>query len=161
MFGWLKLHRIVRRGRFMMLGDGRTMNQPLYIDNFVDLLERAAEVPAAKGRTYIAADAESVTLNQLVKTLGETHSAPVRIIHVPGYLSPSRSPAPPNSSAGHSKSSRRSSVVAFRGSRRTARFASTVPGRISDTSRVWTCAKACDARPTGTARTVISDARAA
>jgi nucleoside-diphosphate-sugar epimerase len=85
MFGWLKLHRIVRRGRFMMLGDGQTMNHPLYVENFVDLLERAAEVPAARGRTYIAADAEPVTLNQLVKTLGETHRVPVRIVHLPGY----------------------------------------------------------------------------
>jgi 2-alkyl-3-oxoalkanoate reductase len=85
MFGWLKLHRMVKKGRFVMLGDGRTMNHPLYVENFVDALELAAEVPEARGRTYIAGDAEPVTLNELVRLLGDTHGVPVKITHIPGY----------------------------------------------------------------------------
>jgi nucleoside-diphosphate-sugar epimerase len=64
--GWLKLFRMVRKGRFLMVGSGRTMNHPVYVENLVDCLQLAAEVPEAKGRTYLAGDSEATTILDLV-----------------------------------------------------------------------------------------------
>lgn len=85
LYGWLKLHRIVRSGRFLMLGDGRTLNHPVFIENLIDALELAATVPEAKGRTYLIADEEPVTLNRLVTTVADASNVDVRIIHLPLY----------------------------------------------------------------------------
>ena len=52
--GWLKLFRMATRGWFLMVGSGRTMNHPVYVENLTDLFELTAHSPAARGRTYIA-----------------------------------------------------------------------------------------------------------
>src|SRR5215210_2994492 len=54
--GWLKLFRMVNHGWFLMIGDGRTLNHPVYVENLVDVFELAASNPAAKGRVYLAGD---------------------------------------------------------------------------------------------------------
>ena len=48
---FLMLYRAVRRGRFLMFGDGETFYHPCYIDNLVDAFELAAEHPKAVGGT--------------------------------------------------------------------------------------------------------------
>ncbi|MDQ2670560.1 MAG: NAD-dependent epimerase/dehydratase family protein, partial [Gemmatimonadota bacterium] len=50
--GWLSLYRMVSKGRFVMIGSGRTLNHPVYVDDLVELFVRAALTPAARGRTY-------------------------------------------------------------------------------------------------------------
>jgi nucleoside-diphosphate-sugar epimerase len=83
--GWLKLHRMVAQGWFLMIGDGRTYNHPVYVENLVDCFELAAETPEAKGRTYIAGDDRAVTLTELVHTVAEAMNTTVRIIRFPWY----------------------------------------------------------------------------
>jgi nucleoside-diphosphate-sugar epimerase len=83
--GWLKLFRMVNKGRFVMIGDGRTMNHPVYVDNLVDLLELAATVPRARGRTYLGGDAEAVTLERLVREVAHAQRVSVRIFRFPSY----------------------------------------------------------------------------
>lgn len=83
--GWLKLYRMVARGWFLMIGDGRTWNHPVYVENLVDLFELAAVAPQAKGRTYLAADEEPVTLSQLVHAVGEAVGVGVKIVGFPWY----------------------------------------------------------------------------
>jgi nucleoside-diphosphate-sugar epimerase len=83
--GWLKLYRMVAGGWFLMIGDGRTWNHPVYIDNLVDLFELAAAAPQARGRTYLAADEEPVTLTELVASVGSAVGATVRIVRFPWY----------------------------------------------------------------------------
>jgi nucleoside-diphosphate-sugar epimerase len=83
--GWLTLFRMIQKGRFLMVGDGRTWNHPVYVENLVQVLMRAAEVPEAKGRTYIAADDRAVTLNQLVAAVAETLDVRVRMLRFPFY----------------------------------------------------------------------------
>lgn len=85
LFGWAKLHRMVRSGRFIMLGGGRTLNHPVYVGNFVDALLLGAEEPAASGRTYIIADEDYVELNELVRAVGRASGVDVRIINLPFY----------------------------------------------------------------------------
>jgi nucleoside-diphosphate-sugar epimerase len=83
--GWLKLYRMVAKGWFLMIGDGRTYNHPVYVDNLVDCFELAAECPKAKGRTYIAGDDRAVTLTELVREVAAAIDTKVRIIRFPWY----------------------------------------------------------------------------
>lgn len=83
--GWLKLYRMAAKGWFLMIGDGRTMNHPVYVENLVDLFELAAVAPEARGRTYLAADEEPVTLSHLVSSVGVAVGATVRIVRFPWY----------------------------------------------------------------------------
>jgi 2-alkyl-3-oxoalkanoate reductase len=83
--GWLKLYRMVASGWFLMVGDGRTLNHPVYVENLVDVFELAADTPAAKGRVYLAGDDEAVTLTELVRAVGEAIGSDVRIIRFPWY----------------------------------------------------------------------------
>lgn len=83
--GWLKLFRMVEKGRFLMIGDGRTMNHPVYVENVVDCLQLAAAAEEAKGRTYLAGDAEPTTLNRLVELIAETLDVDLRMLRFPSY----------------------------------------------------------------------------
>lgn len=80
---FLMLFRAVRRGRFLMFGDGETFYHPCYIDNLVDAFELAAEVPKAAGETYLIGDDRYVSLNELVKATGKSLGIEVRIVHLP------------------------------------------------------------------------------
>jgi nucleoside-diphosphate-sugar epimerase len=83
--GWLKLYQMVARGWFLMIGDGRTLNHPVYVENLVDLFELTGSAPRASGRIYLAGDEEPVTLTQLVRAVGEAVGTRVRIIRFPWY----------------------------------------------------------------------------
>jgi nucleoside-diphosphate-sugar epimerase len=83
--GWLKLFRMVAKGWFLMVGSGRTLNHPVYVENLIDLLELAALAPHAKGRIYMAGDDEAVTLNELVRAVGDAVGTRVRLLRFPSY----------------------------------------------------------------------------
>jgi nucleoside-diphosphate-sugar epimerase len=83
--GWLKLYRMVAKGWFLMIGDGETLNHPVYVENLVDAFELAASTPGAKGRAYLAGDEESVTLTRLVRDVGQSVGSEVRIVRFPWY----------------------------------------------------------------------------
>jgi nucleoside-diphosphate-sugar epimerase len=80
---FLMLFRAVRRGRFLMFGDGEVFYHPCYIDNLVDAFELAAEHPKAVGETYLIGDDRYVTLNELVKATGTSLGLDVRIVYLP------------------------------------------------------------------------------
>lgn len=80
---FVMLFKAAKIGRFLMFGDGRTTYHPVYIDNLVDLFFLATENPNAAGRTYIGADEEYYTLNDLVRAVGEAIDVDVRIVHLP------------------------------------------------------------------------------
>jgi nucleoside-diphosphate-sugar epimerase len=83
--GWLKLFRMASKGWFLMVGSGRTLNHPVYVENLVDLFELAALSPVAKGRTYIAGDDQAVTLTGLVRAVGRAVGTEVKIVRFPFY----------------------------------------------------------------------------
>ena len=80
---FLLLFRAVRRGRFLMFGDGETSYHPLYIDNLVDAFELAAERSEAIGRTYLIGDHRYYSLNELVREVGRSLGLEVRITYLP------------------------------------------------------------------------------
>jgi nucleoside-diphosphate-sugar epimerase len=83
--GWLKLYQMVAKGWFLMIGDGKTLNHPVYVENLVDLFELTATHPAARGRTYLAGDEAPVTLTELVQRVGAAVGTHVRIVRFPWY----------------------------------------------------------------------------
>jgi nucleoside-diphosphate-sugar epimerase len=83
--GWLKLFRMVSAGWFVMVGNGKTLNHPVYVENLVDLLELAGTAQQAKGRVYLAGDDRAVTLNELVRQVGAAMGANVHILRFPWY----------------------------------------------------------------------------
>jgi len=80
---FLMLFRAVRRGRFLMFGDGEVFYHPCYIDNLVDAFELAAEHPKAPGETYLIGDDRYVSLNELVGATGRSLGTGVRIVYLP------------------------------------------------------------------------------
>lgn len=83
--GWLSLYRMVAKGRFVMVGSGRTQNHPVYVDDLVDLFVRAGEAPRARGRVYIGGGEKPVTLNELVRAVADALGVEVEIIRFPSY----------------------------------------------------------------------------
>jgi len=81
--GWLKLFKMCKKGRFLMLGSGKTFNHPVFIGNLVDAFLLAGDVAEARGRTYLIGDDRYVTLNELVKLVGRVQGKDVRIYGFP------------------------------------------------------------------------------
>lgn len=77
------LYRRVAGGRFVMLGKGTTQYHPVYIDDLVAGMELAMETAAARGRAYLLADENSVSLRELVVRIAEALGRSVRIVTAP------------------------------------------------------------------------------
>jgi dihydroflavonol-4-reductase len=70
-----RLLRTVRKGRFFMFGDGRTLRHPIYIDDVVRGLELCAR-HGTPGEIYFLAGGKPVTIAQLVQTMAELQGVP-------------------------------------------------------------------------------------
>ena len=80
---FLILFRLVKRGSFLMFGNGETFYHPVYIDNLVDAFELAATKEGINGGTYIIADEHYYSLNDLVTHVAKAIDETVRIWHLP------------------------------------------------------------------------------
>lgn len=77
------IFRRVANGSFPMFGDGQTLYHPLYIDSLVDAFVLAQEPGRGDGRAYLIADADYVTIEDLVLAVGRALDVDVRIRHFP------------------------------------------------------------------------------
>jgi nucleoside-diphosphate-sugar epimerase len=66
-----------------MFGNGRTLYHPLYIDNLVDAFVLAQAPGVGEGRTYLIADEEYVSIEELVRRVGRAMGIEVKIPHFP------------------------------------------------------------------------------
>ncbi len=73
----------VAGGSFPMFGGGKTFYHPLYVDSLVDALVAAQEPGRGDGKAYLIADAEYVTIEELVRAVGRALSVDVKIRHLP------------------------------------------------------------------------------
>ncbi len=73
----------VNKGVFPMFGSGKTLYHPLYIDNLVDALILAMEPGKGKGRAYLIADEEFISIETLVRKTGKALGVEVKIPHYP------------------------------------------------------------------------------
>jgi nucleoside-diphosphate-sugar epimerase len=61
--------RLVRQGRFPLLGHGENKRSMVYLDNLVDGVDAADRVVAAQGGAFWIADAEAYTMNEVVASV--------------------------------------------------------------------------------------------
>lgn len=80
---FLILFRLVKRGTFLMFGDGATFYHPVYVENLVDAFELASEKDGIRGASYIIGDEQYYSLNQLVQEVASSIEVPVRIRCLP------------------------------------------------------------------------------
>jgi len=62
--------RMVRKGKFPVIGAGAQRRSMVYVDNLVDGILCAELVPAARGNGYWIADARAYTVEEIVETVG-------------------------------------------------------------------------------------------
>jgi 2-alkyl-3-oxoalkanoate reductase len=73
----------VARGTFPMLGSGRTLYHPLYIDNLVDAFIGCMPPGVGSGREYLIADENYYPIEDIVRAVARALEVPVRIPHYP------------------------------------------------------------------------------
>jgi dihydroflavonol-4-reductase len=62
----LKPFKSIKAGQFLVVGNGRNLHQPIYVDDLVDLLLLAASHEAARGEVLLSAGKEAVTTDQMI-----------------------------------------------------------------------------------------------
>jgi nucleoside-diphosphate-sugar epimerase len=67
--------RLVRTGRFPVIGDGRQRRSMVYVDNLVQGVVGAELTPTAPGRAWWIADAEPYEVNDIVAMVGRALAA--------------------------------------------------------------------------------------
>ena len=77
------IFRRVARGSFPIFGNGQAFYHPLYIDNFVDALMNVTQDGVGDGRTYLIADREYVTIEDLVQRVGRAMDQKAKTPHFP------------------------------------------------------------------------------
>lgn len=73
----------VASGSFPMFGSGKTLYHPLYIDNLVDALMLAMQPGAGDGEEFLIADADYLTIEELVRKVGQAMECDLKIRHFP------------------------------------------------------------------------------
>jgi nucleoside-diphosphate-sugar epimerase len=73
---FLKLFKAISSGRFVMIGSGQTLYHMTYVDDLVDGLILAGEVPDAVGEVFIIGGEEYTTLQRLVELTADALGAP-------------------------------------------------------------------------------------
>lgn len=79
----LKLFRAVAKGRFFLIGDGRNLHHPVYIDDLADALLLAARHPAAPGDVFLAPGKDAVTTDEMVSAVAAAVGKPMPKLRVP------------------------------------------------------------------------------
>ncbi|MFC1460950.1 NAD-dependent epimerase/dehydratase family protein [Verrucomicrobiota bacterium] len=80
---FLMLFKRVRTGTFPFFGRGNALYHPLYIDNFIDAFELAAEKREARGQVYIIADEHFYTIKEIVQKIATIMGVDLKTPHFP------------------------------------------------------------------------------
>lgn len=81
----LKLFRAVKDGKFVLIGGGRSLLHPTYVDDVVDGLLLAAGQEKAYGQVFNIAGPEPVTVCRLVEAIADKLDVPVPKARVPAF----------------------------------------------------------------------------
>lgn len=79
----LKLFRMIKKGRFVMVGKGDAYFQPAYIDDVVRGFMLCLEKDEAVGEAFIIGSEEYLPLKRLVELIAEEMNAPPSRIRIP------------------------------------------------------------------------------
>lgn len=81
-----KLISTIRKGRFIVLGNGRTLRHPIFVSDAVRGLELCAEADGVEGRVFILAGPEPVTIETLVREVAKVTGVHPPAMHLPAAL---------------------------------------------------------------------------
>ena len=79
----LKLFRAIRKGQFVMIGNGQNEHHMVYVDDLVAALILAAEREAAIGEIFIIAGESPIRLEELVRMIAELLDVPTPRLRIP------------------------------------------------------------------------------
>jgi dihydroflavonol-4-reductase len=79
----LKLFRAINKRTFVMIGDGKNLHHPIYIDDLIEGFLLAASCEAAVGRVLVLSGKEPVTTNEMVETIAQQLGARLRGFRAP------------------------------------------------------------------------------
>ena len=82
----LRAYAMARRGRPLLIGDGRNSVSMVYIDNLIQGLGLALCAEAAVGQTYFLADEKPYLWQDIYRAMGRALDVTVRPRHLPGGL---------------------------------------------------------------------------
>jgi nucleoside-diphosphate-sugar epimerase len=78
-----KIFKMVRKGRFFILGRGETLYHAVYIDDLVDAFLLAADRPVESGSIYIIAGEAFLSMNDFVNQIADAVDGRRWIPHFP------------------------------------------------------------------------------
>lgn len=78
-----KLFRLVDRSVVPIIGGGRNEHQPVYVDDLIDALERAAMAADAVGETFVIAGRDVMQTVDLIATVAAALDKPLRSVRLP------------------------------------------------------------------------------
>jgi len=81
----LKLFRAIARGRYAVVGSGRSFYHPVYIDDLLQGFLLALEHPAAVGEAFIVAGERYVSQDELAGLIAKVTGGRVLPLHVPAW----------------------------------------------------------------------------
>ncbi|MDO8683382.1 MAG: NAD-dependent epimerase/dehydratase family protein [Armatimonadota bacterium] len=79
----LKLFRAIRDGRFPLIGDGRSLLHPTYIEDVIDGMMLVARNEAAFGQIFNLAGPEPVTVDRMVRVIAQELGIPAPRMRIP------------------------------------------------------------------------------
>jgi nucleoside-diphosphate-sugar epimerase len=79
----LKLYRMIRKKRFVMIGNGNNLRHPVYILDFCRAVELAMERNEPVGGVFIIAGPETITSRQLVEHFAISMGLPTPRLRIP------------------------------------------------------------------------------
>ncbi len=82
----LKLFRAMQRNLFFLIGSGRNVHHPVYIDDLLHALELAAEVDRACGEIFVIAGKEYLTTREMVARIAEVLGKPTPHVALPMFV---------------------------------------------------------------------------
>ncbi|GIX49603.1 MAG: epimerase [Candidatus Tectimicrobiota bacterium] len=82
----LKLFKAIDKGVFCFFGKGDNLHHPIYIDDLLAGLRRAAEVAPACGEVFVLAGKEWLTTRQMVQCIADVLGKPVPRWHLPLWV---------------------------------------------------------------------------
>jgi len=81
-----KLISLINSKRYLTVGNGKNRVHLIYIDDLIDGLMLVLENPAVKGKTYILAGEDPITMNRLVGMISVVLGKEVINLHIPTWF---------------------------------------------------------------------------
>jgi nucleoside-diphosphate-sugar epimerase len=82
----LKIYRSLRKGRFIMIGNGENLRHPIYISDMLEAFRLAMKADSAVGESFIIAGQRPITTNELVESFCKELNVPNPKIRIPYRL---------------------------------------------------------------------------